>query len=115
MSVTKRIVTIIFLILIVVLVFQFRRDNELKWNQENDYRWAQLPFRKHGKPGFKQLSASKTKITFSNQLTRDQITNNRHLLNGSGVAVGDVNGDGLVDIYFCRLNGSNILYKNLSD
>ena len=115
MSVTKRIVTIIFLILIVVLVFQFRRDNALKWHQENDYRWAQLPFRKHGKPGFKQLSASKTKITFSNQLTRDQITNNRHLLNGSGVAVGDVNGDGLVDIYFCRLNGSNILYKNLGN
>jgi len=98
MSATKRIVTIIFLILIVVVVFQLRRENVLKWHQENDYRWAQLPFRKGGKPGFKQLSASKTRITFSNQLTRDQITNNRHLLNGSGVAVGDVNGDGQVNV-----------------
>ncbi len=35
------------------------------------------------------------------------------LLNGSGVAVGDVDNDGFLDIYLCRLHGSNALYKNL--
>ena len=33
--------------------------------------------------------------------------------NGSGVALGDVDGDGLCDIYLCRLEGHNVLYRNL--
>lgn len=48
-----------------------------------------------------------------NQLTDDQIAENRNLLNGSGVAVADVTGNGFPDIYFSRLDGSNILYENL--
>src|SRR5205823_5573138 len=38
---------------------------------------------------------------------------NRVLFNGSGVALGDYDNDGLPDIYFCSLNGNNALYKNL--
>ena len=35
------------------------------------------------------------------------------LLNGSGVAAGDVDGDGWCDLFFCRLEGKNALYRNL--
>ena len=40
---------------------------------------------------------------------------NRLLINGSGVAVGDVDGDDLPDVYFARLDGPNVLYKNLGN
>jgi len=38
---------------------------------------------------------------------------NRNLLSGSGVAAGDVDGDGLCDLYFCGFDGHNHLYRNL--
>jgi hypothetical protein len=34
---------------------------------------------------------------------------------GSGVAIADVDGDGLEDIYFCDFLGPNALYRNLGD
>jgi len=37
-------------------------------------------------------------------------------LNGSGVALGDVDGDGLCDVYLCRLDGNdNKLFRNLGN
>ena len=36
-------------------------------------------------------------------------------MNGSGVALGDYDNDGLVDIYLCRLEGANKLYKNIGN
>ncbi|MCG8603514.1 FG-GAP-like repeat-containing protein [bacterium] len=87
----------------------------LTWTEENGYRWAELPVARSGKAGFNQLSESETGIDFINHLTKDQIMDNRVLLNGSGVAIGDVDGDGLSDLYFCRLDGPNVLYKNLGN
>ncbi|MBT3615172.1 MAG: VCBS repeat-containing protein, partial [Verrucomicrobia bacterium] len=40
------------------------------------------------------------------------IAKNRNLANGSGVAIGDVDGDDLPDIYFCGLQTDNKLYRN---
>lgn len=37
---------------------------------------------------------------------------NRNYTNGAGVAAGDVNGDGWVDLYFGRMDGPNKLYLN---
>lgn len=54
-----------------------------------------------------------TGIDFANRVTKEQISQNRVLSNGSGVATGDIDGDGLTDIYFCRIGGANTLYRNL--
>lgn len=61
------------------------------------------------------LSPSSTGILFTNFLSEERYRANQVLLNGSGVAAGDVDGDGWCDLYFCRLEGPNALYRNLGD
>ncbi|MFQ5704696.1 MAG: VCBS repeat-containing protein [Gemmatimonadales bacterium] len=85
----------------------------LVWHQEDGFRWADLRVPRRGKDGFLRLSPSTTNITFSNTVTEEEVLQNEHILNGSGVAVGDVDGDGLADLYFASLDGSNVLYRNL--
>ena len=85
---------------------------ELQWNKADGYQWAELPNSFWGKSGFKKISSSKTGIEFSNKLIGDDIIENRNLANGSGVAAGDINGDGYVDLYFTSIKGPNKLYVN---
>ena len=68
-----------------------------------------------GKAGFSQLPASETAIQFSNILSDAAVANSQILLLGSGVALGDVDSDGQTDIYLCRLEGPNALYRNLGN
>jgi enediyne biosynthesis protein E4 len=88
------------------------RGGEFVWHQETDHRWRELVVPAGGQPGFTRLASERTGITFTNLLTDAAGAANRVLYNGSGVAVGDVNGDGLPDLYFCGLNSSNVLYLN---
>jgi len=88
-------------------------NKPLTWHNETNYRWAEVDPGKDGYTGFKQLSPGYTNITFENMVSDSEIASNRDFLNGSGVAAGDYDGDGLIDLYFCSLDGHNKLYKNL--
>ena len=101
------------LLLILILITGCTKHRpELVWHQEHGYRWASVTHNAQG-VGFKLLSPQKTGITFVNHLTKKDIVKNRYYLNGSGVAAGDVDGDGFVDLYFAQMDGPNHLYKNL--
>ncbi len=67
---------------------------------------------------FKRLSPQDTGIGFRNDLPADttfNILNYLYYYDGGGVAAGDVNGDGLIDLYFTASALSNRLYLNRGD
>lgn len=64
------------------------------------------------KAGFHKLSPAETGIYFTNLLPESIAATNRNLLNGSGVAAGDVNGDGWCDLFFCAIQGQSRLFLN---
>src|SRR6266487_2098114 len=68
-----------------------------------------------GRTGFTRLATATTGISFTNLLADEKAAENQIRLNGSGVAAGDIDGDGLCDLYFCRLDGPNVLYRNLGN
>lgn len=68
-----------------------------------------------GDPGFTLVPPSDSGVDCKNPLTDLSGAQNRTLYNGSGVATGDFDGDGRPDIYVCRLEGENLLYRNLGN
>src|SRR5439155_7465640 len=55
----------------------------------------------------------KTGIRFQNMVSDSLLLGNRVLGQGAGVALGDVDGDGLVDVFLAKTQGCSALYKNL--
>jgi enediyne biosynthesis protein E4 len=64
---------------------------------------------------FSLIPTSQSEIDFENNLIEDKdfnIIEYLYFYNGGGVACGDINNDGLVDIYFSSNQNSNRLYLN---
>lgn len=67
---------------------------------------------------FTKLESSQTGIDFQNEVTNGKNMNifkYRNFYNGGGVAIGDINNDGLADIFFTSNQGENKLYMNKGD
>lgn len=61
------------------------------------------------------LSVEKTNVNFSNVISEDETINYfvyEYFYNGGGVSLGDINNDGLIDIYFTGNMVSDKLYLN---
>ncbi len=68
-----------------------------------------------GRAGFTLILPEATGVKFTNVLSPEKSLTNQIYLNGSGVAVGDVDGDGWCELYFCGLDNRNALYRNLGN
>lgn len=93
----KRIGRLLFLVPICLVALLFQQCSEAE------------------QPLFELLKASRTNIDFINRLESSQhfnIYKYRNFYNGGGVGIGDVNNDGLVDIYLTSNLESNRLYLN---
>ena len=104
-----------FLLLALISFYEGRSAAlpNLTWRTESGFRVADLSFPLQGRAGFTLLASPETGIAFTNYLSEATVAKNRLTESGSGVALGDVDNDGRVDIYFCGLEGGNTLYQNL--
>jgi len=87
----------------------------LEWRQTNNARFAEVIPVGSGRAGFTTMSPEQTGIRFTNAVSEERGLTNQIYYSASGVAAGDVDGDGWVDLYFCSLDGRNGLFRNLGD
>ncbi|MDP7106342.1 MAG: VCBS repeat-containing protein, partial [Roseibacillus sp.] len=66
----------------------------------------------NSEPHFEQLGPEATGIEFHNQLNQENIKN--YLLTGAGLAIGDVDANGLPDLFLVSQDGPNRLYLQVS-
>jgi hypothetical protein len=84
-----------------------------EWHDAAGHRWAPLTVSTPGKTGFSLVPTGDSGLNFTNALDELSGAANRVLYNGSGVATGDFDNDGLPDIFLCNLSGRNALFRNL--
>ncbi len=85
------------------------------WENAAGLRRVKLAPLGEQKDGFTPLAGERTGINFTNGLPESRALASQILPSGSGVAAGDVDGDGRCDLYFCGLKTGNRLYRNLGD
>jgi len=88
---------------------------DTSWHAESGYRWRSLAVARDGKAGFRMLTASSTGLTHRNDIDIERGLANRGLLDGAGVALGDVDGDGLPEIVLASEEKPAALYHNDGD
>lgn len=91
-----------FLLVIVSVIFSCQSEKKIEAEEIKDTL-------------FNRLTSSETGITFNNKI-KESVDNffiaYNYAYNGGGVAIGDINNDGLSDIYFTGNQVSNKLYLN---
>ena len=91
-----------------------QRSGDAAWHDDTSggYSWRELAVPTRGTAGFKPLDGPATGIAHRNDVDDEHAIANRNLLIGSGVAAGDVDGDGLPDLFFASVESPGALYRN---
>ena len=96
--------------LIVLVCFLSCNANNNQQTENKDF--AEL---NSTKMGFELLDSNYTGVNFTNSITETKEQNYynfEYVYNGGGVAIGDINGDGLPDLFFTGNSTSDKLYLN---
>lgn len=110
---TRKTITRLIPPLVVALVTSTIAQETAVWTDNPHGRHMDVQPIGANKTGFTSMPPQTTGVAFTNSLSDERSIRNRALLSGSGVAAGDVDGDGLCDLYFSHLDGDNVLYRNL--
>lgn len=105
MKLTKR-NKIVMILAIIYMCISCSNKNDTKGRPEEDAKRFEL------------ISPTTSGINFKNQFSENNkfnFLNYSYLYNGGGVAVADIDNDGLLDLYFSSNQGSNKLYLNKGD
>ena len=85
---------------------------DTSWHQEAGYRWRALDVPRGSNVGFTALSSNKTGLNHRNDVDDEHALANRNLLIGAGIAIGDIDGDGLPDVFLASVERPAALYHN---
>ncbi len=91
------------------------RAGAAEGGREPGFQSTALTVAAGGRAGFSTMPPASTGIRFINLVPESHYRTNQILISCSGVAAGDVDGDGLPDLYFTAIAGSNALYRNLGN
>ena len=83
-----------------------------EWSGDGPVVWRPVSPEGSG-AGFTRLGPAATGVDFVNRLPDERVMSDRVLANGSGVALGDFDGDGWTDLFFPGVDGELTLYRNL--
>ena len=105
-----------FLFALLIFVFSCHSpDHEVRVVHDGNKSLPPIPEMHQHHRGFQLLSPEETGVHFNNVIVENHnynIMNYEYLYNGGGVAVGDLNNNGLPDLYFVSTFGENKLYEN---
>ena len=88
------------------------KSTDTSWHNEKGFRWRALDVPRGSRVGFSALPSNKTGLTHRNDVDDEHALANRNLLIGAGIALGDIDGDGLPDVFLASVERPAVLYHN---
>lgn len=89
--------------------------NPPAWTAIPGGRAAKLEVPATGRVGFAAVNSTAAGIRFTNVISREHTITNQIDLNGSGVALGDIDQDGWCDVFLCGMERPSALFRNLGN
>lgn len=86
-----------------------------EWIVGDGFRYQELAVAPGGKTHLTEVSSNETGIAFRSDVAEERGAQNSIRMAGTGVAAGDVDGDGWCDLFFCSMGGRSALYRNLGN